>query len=163
MSRKRNRKTRLYTEEEKRKIKARLEKVTGIKWKHFIASYYISEDGQLINANNNHLETPILLENGYRQYTICIDGKRVNYLVHRIVGYCFNDAVTPAMFCDSENWKCHHVNFIKSDSHYLNLCYLTKELHIKIHSDVKRGLIDKEDINTLDKLMLYIQEITEAA
>lgn len=149
--------------EQKEKIIARLERVTKKKWKHFILEYFCSEDGQIWNEETRQFEKCVKLKNGYRQYTLSFKGKRNGRLAHRIVGYCFDDDVTAEMFIDSNNFKAHHIDFDKKNDNYINICYLHVDIHNMIHSAVKKGEISKDDINTRDKLMQYLETTLNAA
>lgn len=144
-----------YTAEDKQKIVKRLENATSMKWKPFILGYFCSENGHLWNEDTKQYETPVKLEHDYKQYTLCFNGKRNGRLLHRIVGYCFDESVTPQMFNDKDNWKAHHLSFDRTQNHYTNICYLPYCLHKALHSDVRKGLVKLEDVNTKDKIYRY--------
>lgn len=160
--RKRNRSNRKYTAEEREQIRKRLEQTTELKWKHFVLGYFCSENGDLYNEDTKRLVAPDIKQDGYIHYEIWWKGKKTKFYAHRIVGYCFNNSVTKEMLKDHKNYKAHHINFTKTDNRQSNICYLPTAFHIKLHSAVRRGLIAKEDINTLEKLMLNIDAIMAA-
>lgn len=152
-----------YSAEDKQKIVKRLENATSMKWKPFILGYFCSENGHLWNEDTKQYETPVKLEHDYKQYTLCFNGKRNGRLLHRIVGYCFDDEVTAEMFNTPTVWKAHHVDFCRVNNHESNICYLHHSIHDMIHSAVSKGEIQKEDINTKEKLMQFINQKLDAA
>lgn len=136
-------------------IQRRLETATNKKWKHFILEYFVSEDGQLYNEHTKRVQHPVIV-NGRKQYSLCFKGKRKTFLASRLVGYCFGNGVDVEMLLDSDAWVAHHIDFTKNNDHYINITYLDKDTHIKLHSEILSGKLNREDVNTLDKLTTYL-------
>lgn len=136
-------------------ILSSLEAATNKQWKHFILEYFVSEDGQLYNAYNKKTQHPVIV-NGRKQYSICFKGRRKTFLASRLVGYCFNENVDTSMLLDSDTWVAHHCDFSKGNDHYTNIIYLDRGTHIQLHSDILSGKISRDDVDTIDKLTVYL-------
>ena len=81
-------------------------------------NYYITENGEVFSNKSNKWLSPIYDTDGYRQLSLCKNGKVYTKRMHRMVCETFIPNI--------ENKKCiNHINGIKTDNMVENLEWCT--------------------------------------
>jgi len=78
--------------------------------------YAADEDGNIYSLKFGKIKEISIAPHGrgYRQFGICIQGKRKMYLVHRFVYECFTERLIG-------DWQCHHMDHNKWNNSLENL------------------------------------------
>lgn len=82
-------------------------------------NYQITEDGRVFSNYSNKFLQPKIRNDGYIDYSIYIDSKCYTLSGHRMVAETY---LPPS---DSDKNIVHHIDSNKSNSHYLNLEWVT--------------------------------------
>jgi hypothetical protein len=98
----------------------------------------VSDDGQVKNSKSNRILKQ-WTQRGYSVVNLCIDGKKKNFLVHRLVGECFIPNFNPDL-------TVHHIDGIRHNNHISNLENITPLDNNKERIFVGRYLSDIEFI-----------------
>lgn len=156
----RHNKTEKLSEDEQKEIIRKLQWKTGEQWKPFVLTYFISEKGKVYTATKNRLIKPAPnKQDGYLVFTISLHGKTKPVYIHRIVNALFNydthyDPI--GLFCGAyDTFDTHHCDFDKTNNTPNNLVWVDHRLHRQIHREVELNIIDKSEINTVEKFKAY--------
>ena len=103
--------------------------INGYDEKYYISNYgrvksYKYKEAQLLKTSLN--------SSGYPRVALCKNGKRKNYLVHRLVAIAFINNDDPL-----NKTTVDHINMIKTDARYNNLRWLSLSDNIKAFYESK--------------------------
>ena len=116
--------------------------------------YGISNKGRVFNLKNNKELSQNEVAHGYLQVGICNNNERVHVLV--AYAWCPNRLRKP---------EVHHIDSDKKNNNYLNLIWVNKSEHEKLHTLLKQAKIDNdyskynEMIETIQKDNTYTEEL----
>tara|TARA_R110002049_G_scaffold99811_3_gene242881 strand:+ start:1944 stop:2381 length:438 start_codon:yes stop_codon:yes gene_type:complete len=97
-------------------------------------NYYINKDGQVYNQKTGRFLTEVTKSNGYKRYSLSINGYSKHYYTHRLLGYAYLN-LTDDMFMD-------HINNVRGDNRLSNLQVLTRQEHIRKDNRKYKNLPD---------------------
>ena len=115
-------------------------------WKNFIfceKEYKISSHGNVCNLDNKPLQQRTN-DDGYKMITLGIHSKRNSFRVHCLVAQHF---VYNAI---GENAEVNHIDFDRSNNHYLNLEWLTHLENIQKSIDAGRMYYQTHDVSGIN-------------
>lgn len=92
-------------------------------------NYMASEDGHVYSKKRKIILKESILKTGYKQVSLCIDGRIFNGLVHRVVCSAFHSN-------DLEKKQVNHKNGIKTDNRADNLEWSTRSENQKHSIDI---------------------------
>ena len=106
-------------------------------WKPFPTEpkYLISNLGRIKGVKGNIRKTTIA-PNGYERLNLSISGKKVSYMVHRVVAETFLENFTPSCCID-------HINGIKNDNRVENLRVVTQSINIAHRDENWNEILEK--------------------
>lgn len=93
------------------------------KWKKspvFPDNYLVSENGEVFSVATNKNLKPNTDKDGYKYYTLCVNGSRKTVKAHRLVALAFLDNPMNKPAVD-------HINGIKTDNRVCNLRWVTNK------------------------------------
>ena len=156
----RHNRTEKLTEEEQKEIIRKLQWKTGEEWKLYLLTYFVSEKGKVYTATKNRLIKPALnKQNGYYYFKISLQGETKTEYIHRIVNALFNHDTRydpiGVLVGAYDALDVHHIDFDKHNNTPNNLVWVDHRLHREIHREVELNIIDKSDVNSVEKFKAY--------
>lgn len=153
-------KSEILTDEEKQEIIYKLQEKTGEQWRHYILTYFVSDQGKVYTATKNRLIKPALnKQNGYYYFKISLQGETKTEYIHRIVNALFNHDTRfdpiGVLVGAYDALDVHHIDFDKHNNTPNNLVWVDHRLHREIHREVELNIIDKADVNSVEKFKTY--------
>jgi len=119
--------------------------------------YYVNDIGEVYSDKNKRFKLlkPNILNSGYLQYSLFIEGKRINILAHRIIAECYLPDY-------NNNLQVNHINGDKKDNRIFNLEMNTSKENI---SNYKKSIGEKPYIFkvTLNKKTILLDTLKEVA
>lgn len=159
-----NRPNKILTEEEKAEVLQLLKnKYPEKNFKHFCLEYFVSDDGTIYGSRKD--------KDNYKSmrghYKVLKINKNKFISVHRIVYYLFGsfpDGMTEEeknyymFYSNDKSSLVHHISLNKLDNRIDNL-YLFDDIscHLALHRRLEHGIIKPEDVDTAEKLDLFVQ------
>lgn len=97
-------------------------------------NYLVSNYGRVISYISNHaiILKPTITPKGYERVQLCLEGQKVNKFVHTLV--CMTWLGEPK----SIDCEIHHKDNCGLNNNIENLCYVTRQEHIKIHTKMRK-------------------------
>lgn len=97
--------------------------------------YAACPSGKIYSIRSGKFLKPVEQRTGYYHVTLSQDGKKDNFLVHRIIAMCFIDNDNPLRN------QVNHKNGVKSDNSVLNLEWVTSKenIHHAFDTGLSRG------------------------
>lgn len=94
-------------------------------------NYAISNMGRVISYKYNHaiILKPTVTSKGYERLQIRKNGKKCNKFIHCLVATAWLGSP------QSLDVDIHHIDFNKRNNRHTNLQYISKDKHIKIHTE----------------------------
>ena len=154
-------KSEILTDEEKQEIIKQLQEKTGEQWKHYILTYFVSDQGKAYSAIKNDLiKLSCDKDKGYYYFCISYKGKTSKPIaIHSIVNSLFNhDTVFDpvGVLCGAYGaFDTHHINFDKLNNTPDNLVWMDHRLHAQMHRELQLNKLDKSEIDTPEKIKAY--------
>lgn len=86
-------------------------------------NYYVSEEGKIYSCNQTIYLKPQINKNGYCYVTLCKDGSKQNFYIHRLVAQAFIEN------CDEKDFV-NHKDLDKTNNNLSNLEWVTHSENI---------------------------------
>lgn len=125
--------------------------------------YRINEYGDVISIGHGkkRLLKPQSNGNGYLYVTLCKNGTKIHYYIHRLVATAFCDGA-------GEFEEVNHIDEIKSNNHYSNLEWCSKQYNLNygVHNQnqrIAKSLVERQVVKVRCVELDIIFESTRGA
>lgn len=157
-------------------LNIRSDNAVNEEWKHFMLGYFISNYGRVYNYFRHDIKTSDnetkynkdgTKKKIHKTFTVCNNGKTKKMYVHKVVyllfGYFPENVVYPeGILKEHSSYKAHHIDSDPHNNFIGNLYLMLDKWHGKLNTDLYYGKIKQSDVDTVEKLNIYVQLLDDS-